>query len=96
MADKDIGEQDIIKLCLPNTSVIICLLRSFRREVTCEEMGITSGQRSMCLELIQKMAHASSEAEYNSLHAQFQCDAPTEVVTSMPTGIPLRVNGCLA
>ena len=35
----------------------------------------------MCLELIQKMAHSSSEAEYNSLYAQFQCDAPTEVVT---------------
>ena len=72
MADKDIGERDIIKLCLPNASVVICLfhaLRSFRREVTCEKMGITSGQRSMCLELIQKMAHAASSAEYDSLYA---------------------------
>jgi len=34
----------------------------------------------LCVELIQKMAHSSSEAEYNSLYAQFQCDAPTEMV----------------
>lgn len=82
MADKDIGERDIIKRCLPDASVVICLfhvLRSFRREITCEKMGITSGQRSLCLELMQKMAHATSEAEYNSLYAQLQSDAPREV-----------------
>ena len=37
MADKDIGERDVIKLSLPNTSVLICLfhtLRTFRREIS--------------------------------------------------------------
>ena len=33
-------------------------------------MSITSGQRSMCLELMQKMAYASSEAEYDTLYTQ--------------------------
>ena len=83
MADIDIGERDVLKHSLPQVSVLICLfhtLRSFRREVTCEKMGITSGQRTLCLELLQKMAYACSEAEYNCLYAQFQHDAPREVV----------------
>ena len=45
MADKDSGEHEIIKSSLPNASVLICLfhiLKSFRREVSCEKMGITS------------------------------------------------------
>ncbi len=88
MADKDIGEREVIKQCLPNASVVICLfhtLRTFRREVTCEKMGITSGQRSLCLELMQKMAHASSEGEYNSLYVQVQSSAPKEVVAYFNT-----------
>ena len=33
MADKDIGERDVRKLCLPNTSVLICLLHTPYREM---------------------------------------------------------------
>ena len=83
MADKDISERDVIKQCLPNASVVICLfhaLRSFRREITCEKMGISSGQRMFCLEMIQRMAHATSETEYSQLYEQFRQDAPREVV----------------
>ena len=83
MADKDIGERDILKQSLPNASVLICLfhtLRSFRREVTCEKMGITPGQRTLCLDLVQRMAYASSEAQYISLYDQFQKDVPKQVV----------------
>ena len=88
MADKDIRERDVIKKCLPNVSVLICLfhtLRSFKREVTCEKMGISSGQRTLCLELLQKMAHAQSESHYMALYLQFQNDAPREVVTYFNT-----------
>ena len=83
MADKDIRERDVIKRCLPDSTVLICLfhtLRSFKREVTCEKMGISSGQRTLCLELLQKMAHVPSEADYMALYSQFQNDAPREVV----------------
>ena len=55
MADKDIGEWDVLKCCFPNASVLICLfhtLRTIRREVTCDKMGISSGQRNVCLELL--------------------------------------------
>ena len=50
MADKDLGDHDVLKQSLPNASVLICpfhTLRSFRREITCEKMGITSGQRTL-------------------------------------------------
>lgn len=88
MADKDIRERDVIKQCLPNAVVLICLfhtLRSFRREVTCEKMGISSGQRTLCLELLQKMAHAPSESDYMAIYSQLQNDAPREVVTYFNT-----------
>ena len=50
MADKDIQERDVIKQCLPNASVLIRLfhtLRSFRRKISCEKLGISSGQRML-------------------------------------------------
>ena len=83
MADKDIGERDVVKEHLPNAAVLICLfhaLRSLRREITCEKMGISSGQRSLCLEMVQKMAYATTEAHYQELYANYQRSAPKEVV----------------
>ena len=59
MADKDIRERDVIKQWLPNVSELICLfhtLRSFKREV-----ANLSGQQTLCLELLQRMAHAPSD-----------------------------------
>ena len=34
----------------------------------------------LSLEIVQKLAYASSEAEYDALYAQLQRDAPQEVV----------------
>ena len=83
MADKDISERDIIKSSIPDAAVLICLfhtLRSLRRELTCEKMGITAGQRTACLKMVQKLAYASSAAKYNELYEEFQRDSPKEVV----------------
>ena len=83
MADKEIGEREVLKLCLPNASVLICqfhTLQSFKREITCEKMGITTGERTLCLELVQKMTYALSNDVYNSIHEHFQRDVPKEVV----------------
>ena len=83
MADKDIKERDVIKETLPDVSVLICLfhtLRTFRREITSDKMGITMGQRTMCLETIQKMAYASNLDEYNELHSNFERSCPKTVV----------------
>ena len=83
MADKDISERDVIKSSIPDAAVLICLfhtLRSLRRELTCEKMGITAGQRTACLEMVQKLAYASSAAKYTELYEEFQRDAPKEVI----------------
>ena len=44
-------------------------------------MGITSGERTLCLELIQKMAYAHSLEEYRQVCANFEKDAPREVLS---------------
>ena len=83
MADKDIKERDTVKNVLPEATVLICLfhtLRTFRREVTCEKMGITSGERNMCLETIQKMAYAPSLEEYDKLYEFMKDNCPRKVV----------------
>lgn len=82
MTDKDIKEQQVLCRCFPNTS-LLCLfhtLRTFRREIPCEKLSISAGQRSLSLELLQKLAYAGSEMSYNALYAQFTRDAPQTVV----------------
>ena len=67
MADKDKGEREVLKQCIPNASVLICLfhtLRTFRREVSCEKKENSSGQKSTCLEFLQKLCYVYSETGY--------------------------------
>ena len=83
MADKDMTEREVLSTKFPNAQLLICLfhtLRSFRREISTEKLGITSGQRSLCLELLQQMAYAQSEEIYLDLYAQFQKSAPATVL----------------
>ena len=39
-------------------------LRSFRREITAEKMGVTSAERYRCLEIIQKIVYSKSSDGY--------------------------------
>ena len=71
MADKDMTERNIITEKLPNAKLLICLfhtLRSFRREITTEKMGITAAQRVTVLDLISKLAYAQSEEAYQVIY----------------------------
>lgn len=83
MADKDIKERDTVKKVLPDATILICLfhtLRTFRREITTEKMGITSGERTMSLECVQKMAYASSLEEYDKIYDFLKENCPKKVV----------------
>ena len=83
MSDKDLKEREVVKKSFPGVDVLICLfhtLRTFRREITTEKMGITAGQRTTCLEYVQKLAYASSLEEYNKLYEQLKKDCPKKVV----------------
>ena len=67
MSDNDFTERDAFKACFPTASLSICLyhtLRSFRREITCEKMGISSAERSRVLEILSEMAHSKSSGQY--------------------------------
>ena len=83
MTDKDVTERDVLAAEFPSAELIICLFhtfRSFRREVVVDKMGITAGQRNMCLELLQEMAYATSEEIYQVIYTRFcECAPPTVI-----------------
>ena len=55
MSDKDFSEREAFTKCFPGASLNICLyhnLQSFRREITCEKMGISCDERYRWLEIL--------------------------------------------
>ena len=67
MIDKDMTERDVLKNQFPNASVQLCLfhtLRSFKREITSQKLGVTELETTMCLEIIKKMVYSHSEEMY--------------------------------
>ena len=83
MTDKDVTERSVCSAQIPSAILVICLfhtLRSFCHEVTLEKMGITSGQRNLCLEIMQQMAYAHDEDECMDLYHNFQVNAPCSVL----------------
>ncbi|KAK6169865.1 hypothetical protein SNE40_020840 [Patella caerulea] len=83
MADKDMTERDVLTEKLPGAEILICLfhaLRSFRREITTEKLGISIGERNLSLELLGKMSHAVSEEQYQNLCEDLKRSAPRCVV----------------
>lgn len=66
MSDQDFTERDVFKACFPAAILSVSLyhtLRCFRREITCEEMGITSAERLRVLETLSSLVHCKSEGE---------------------------------
>ena len=51
ISDKDFTERNVFSKCFPGIILQICLfhtLRTFKREITMDKMGITSGERDRC------------------------------------------------
>ena len=83
MSDKDMTERDTLAKSFPDSQLLICLFhtfRSFRREITTDKMGITSGQRSTCLEMLQQLAYSTSEEMYQDIYCRFCECAPSTVL----------------
>lgn len=75
MADKDLIEREVITSELPNAHLLICLfhtMRSFKREISWEKLGITSAERTLALEIIQKLAYSQSEDMYSQYYKELQ------------------------
>ncbi len=83
MSDKDMTERDVLARSFPDSNLQICLFhtfRTFRREISMEKFGISSGQRNLCLELLQQLAYATSEEKYMDIYTRFRDSAPAEVL----------------
>ena len=68
LTDKDMVERTVFTKEIPNANLQICLyhvLRTFKREITTDKMGITGGEKTTLLEIIQKLAYSRSEEEYD-------------------------------
>ena len=55
VSDKDITERELLKQVFPYSQLLICLfhtLKIFKREITCDKMGITSAERENVLLLL--------------------------------------------
>ena len=69
---KHMVERSVLKSELPQIHRQICLyhvMRTFSREISIEKLGITSGEKQTVLELLQKIAYATSSDDYD---AQYQ------------------------
>ena len=67
MTDKDMNERDTLSEEFPDAALQLCLfhvLRTFGREITTEAMTIRSAERSLVLDLLQKLAYSKSEEMY--------------------------------
>lgn len=80
MTDKDMTERHELGSQFPQTQMLICLyhtFRSFQREITTDKMGITSGQRTLYLELLQQMAYATSEEKFHEIYTRLKDSVPS-------------------
>ena len=83
MTDKDYTKREVLTNKVPNASLLICLfhtLRSFQREISSGKMGISSGERTLSLEFLQKIAYSVCEDEDNERYVHFCSSVPKCVV----------------
>ena len=73
MTDKDFVECDALKAKFPDAQILIYLfhvLKTFRREITVDKLGITAAERIFVLEIIQKMVYAKTKEEYSVFYGK--------------------------
>ncbi|KAK7114682.1 hypothetical protein V1264_000704 [Littorina saxatilis] len=83
MTDKDMVERNVFRDEIPNAALQMCLfhvLRTFKREITTEKMAISAGERTTVLEIIQKLAYATSEEEYNANYRNLESTQDRRVI----------------
>nr|XP_047141062.1 zinc finger SWIM domain-containing protein 1-like [Hydra vulgaris] len=83
MSDKVMSERQILGIEFPQANLDLCLfhvLRTFRRELTLEKMGITSEERRLCLEILQKMTYAKTEEDYANLYQSLKSTKINSVI----------------
>ena len=75
MSDKDFCERNTFIQEFPQATLLICLyhvLRTFRREITSDKMGITAAERLHVLDILQRMSYATKEEAYFAIYKELQ------------------------
>jgi len=88
MTDKDMAEREAIRQQFPDATLLLCIvhvMRAMSREISTSKMGIREEQRCQALKAVQSIAYASSENQYNELHAQLIATMPAAVVQYFDT-----------
>ena len=73
LTDKDMVERKVLKSEMPQISLSLCLfhvLRTFKREITMEKMGLTNEERNAALEILQRLTYSTSEEKYNEIYKE--------------------------
>ena len=98
MSDKDMTERNVLSEQFPQSKLLICLfhtLRSMRREVSTEKLGISRGKRSMCLEILLKMVYARNEKNTVSCMMSLRVLHRELLNTFIATGIAYAMSGLM-
>ena len=77
----------------PGAKLLICLyhvLRTFRREITSNKMGITAAERLHVLDILQRMSYATNEEKYFNVYQELQ-QTKLNWIISMIIGIILEM-----
>ncbi len=83
ISDKDFTERAVFQKEFPTASLIICLfhtLRSLKREVTCEKLGLLPGERDHALELLTELAYLSSSQQYDDHYKDLKMSGLKSVI----------------
>ena len=75
MTDKDFVEREVFSNSFPDAKLRICLfhvLRTFRREITAEKMGVTKLQRDSLLDTFQKLAYSRNSTNMRPTRSYFK------------------------
>ena len=83
ISDKDFIERSVFTEEFPSVSMHICffhVLRRFQGEITCDKLGLRSGEHDCILELLTKLAYARSEEEYHEHYTTSVNTAPVSVI----------------
>ena len=97
MSDKDFTERVSFSSCFSDAKLLICLyhaFRSFRKEVICEKIFMSSGERNRMLEIIKSIAYANSEEAYKvNLKLSQNTNYILYLITLWRIGTLLKNNG---
>ena len=80
ISDKDFTERVVFQREFPDASLNICLFHTMRREVSCNKLGLLSGDRDHALKLLTRLAYSSSEEKYDDNYKDLKMSGLESVI----------------